>query len=292
MNAAGLPAAERPNVLWITSEDNGPQLGCYGDSYADTPNLDKLAARGLRYNNVWSVAPVCAPARTAIITGIYPSSSGALHMRSEVKLPDTMRLVPQALQEAGYYCTNRVKEDYNLEGIGRVWDQSSKDAHWRNRASGQPFFSVFNFTDTHESQVRSRPHKAVHDPAKAPLPPWWPDTPEVRQDWAQYCDNLTVMDRRAGQLLDELEKDGLAADTIVFYFGDHGPGMPRCKRSACNSGLRVPLILSDLQELPYEEIASALGIPLGTVTSRINRARLELAKRLVGRHRGLDGAES
>src|SRR5438067_2028459 len=98
-----LGAAERPHVLWITSEDNGPQMGCYGDSYATTPNLDRLAARGMRYNNVWSVAPVCAPARTTIITGLYPSSSGGLHMRSEVKLPEGMHLFPQILREAGYY---------------------------------------------------------------------------------------------------------------------------------------------------------------------------------------------
>jgi arylsulfatase A-like enzyme len=238
-----LTGAERPNVLWITSEDNGPQLGCYGDSFADTPVLDRLAARGLRYTKAWSVAPVCAPARTAIITGIYPSSSGALHMRSEIRLPDCIRLFPVTLREAGYYCTNNSKEDYNLENAGKVWDESSGKAHWRNRAAGQPFFAVFNFTATHESQVRKRPHKAVHDPAKVPLPPYWPDVPEVRQDWAQYYDNMTRMDQQAGEILDALEKDGLAAETIVFYFGDHGPGMPRCKRTPCDSGLRVPLIV-------------------------------------------------
>ena len=189
-----LIAAERPNVLWLTSEDNGPQLGCYGDTFAQTPELDRLAARGLRYNKVWSVAPVCAPARTALITGIYPSSSGGLHMRSEVRLPEGMKLFPVTLREAGYYCTNNAKEDYNLEGLGKVWDESSGRAHWRNRAAAQPFFAVFNFTTTHESQVRKRPHKAVHDAAKVPLPPYWPDAPEVRQDWAQYYDNMTRMD--------------------------------------------------------------------------------------------------
>jgi arylsulfatase A-like enzyme len=238
-----LCAADRPNILWITSEDNGPQLGCYGDKYADTPNLDRLAAKGLRFEKVWSVAPVCAPARTAIITGLYPSSSGALHMRSQVKLPADMKLFPEYLREAGYYCTNQVKEDYNVETPRRVWDESSKDAHYKNRAAGQPFFAVFNFMETHESQVRKRPHKAVHDPAAAPLPPWWPDTPEVRQDWAQYYDNMTVMDRLAGKVLDELTAGGLAENTIVFYFGDHGPGMPRCKRTASDSGLRVPMIV-------------------------------------------------
>jgi len=243
LTSALLTAAERPNVLWITSEDNGPQLGCYGDSFADTPHLDRLAAAGLRYNKVWSVVPVCAPARTAIITGIYPSSSGGLHMRSEVRLPDKVRLFPVMLREAGYYCTNNVKEDYNLENPGKVWDESSGKAHWRKRAAGQPFFAVFNFTSTHESQVRRRPHQAVHDPAKVPLPPYWPDVPEVRQDWAQYYDNMTRMDGEAGEILAALAQDGLAQDTIVFYYGDHGPGMPRCKRTPCNSGLRVPFIV-------------------------------------------------
>lgn len=242
LSAAGM-AAGRPNILWITSEDNGPQLGCYGDAFARTPVLDRLASAGLRYNNVWSVAPVCAPARTTIITGLFPSSTGALHMRSEVTLPENMKLFPVYLREAGYYCTNNVKEDYNLDKTGKVWDESSGKAHWRNRAAGQPFFAVFNFTQTHESQVRKRPHKAVSDPAKVPLPPYWPDTPEVRQDWAQYYDNMTEMDALAGGILEQLEQDGLKDDTIVFYFGDHGPGMPRCKRSACNSGLRVPLLL-------------------------------------------------
>jgi uncharacterized sulfatase len=218
-------------------------MSCYGDTFATTPQLDKLAARGLRSRKAWSVAPVCAPARTAIITGIYPSSSGALHMRSEVKLPESMRLFPQMLRESGYYCSNNAKEDYNLEGIGKVWDESSNKAHWRNRDAGQPFFAVFNFTDTHESKVRTYRRKAIHDPAKVPLPPYWPDAPEVRRDWANYYDNLTIMDRRAGELLAELEKDGLAESTVVFYFGDHGPGLPRCKRSACDSGLRVPLIV-------------------------------------------------
>lgn len=236
-------AADRPNILWISSEDNGPHLGCYGDTYATTPHLDALAARGQRFLNVWSVAPVCAPARTAVITGMYPSSIGAEHMRSLVKLPSDVRLFPAYLRDAGYWCTNNVKEDYNVDPGGKVWDVSSGKAHWRGRAAGQPFFAVFNFTTTHESQVRKRPHKAVHDPAKVTLPPWYPDTPEVRQDWAQYHDNMTRMDTQAGELLGELKKEGLAENTIVFYWGDHGPGLPRCKRNASQSGLRVPLIV-------------------------------------------------
>ena len=234
---------QRPNILWITSEDNGPHLGCYGDRFATTPNLDRLASKGTIYLNAWSNAPVCAPARTTIITGMYPPSTGSEHMRSNVPLPEGMKLYPQFLRDAGYYCTNNSKEDYNVEKPGQVWDESSTQAHWRNRKPGQPFFAVFNFTQTHESQIRRRPHDAVHDPSKVRVPAYHPDTPEVRQDWAQYYDKMTEMDVAAGKVLAELERDGLHEETIVFYYGDHGPGMPRSKRWPYNSGLRVPLIV-------------------------------------------------
>lgn len=237
------PKAPLPNILWITSEDNGPHLGCYGDTYADTPNLDRLAARATIYLRAWSNAPVCAPARTAIISGLYPPSTGSEHMRSEARLPSFALMFPQFLRAAGYYCTNNSKEDYNLTKPGIVWDESSPRAHWKHRAPGQPFFAVFNHTVTHESQIRARPHRAIHDPAKVRVPAYHPDTPEVRQDWAQYYDKLTEMDQLAGTNLKEIADAGLDNETIVFYFGDHGPGMPRCKRWPYDSGLHVPLIV-------------------------------------------------
>ncbi len=236
-------AQSRPNILWITSEDNGPHLGCYSDKYAGTPNLDRLAARGMIYLSAWSNAPVCAPARTAIISGLYPPSTGSEHMRSMTRLPAYMKMYPQFLREAGYYCTNNSKEDYNLEKTGQVWDESSDKAHWKKRKPGQPFFAVFNILISHESQIRKRPHKLVHDPAGVRLPAYHPDTPEVRHDWAQYYDNLATMDAIAGGHLKELEDAGLADDTIVFYYADHGSGMPRSKRWPYNSGLQVPLII-------------------------------------------------
>jgi uncharacterized sulfatase len=237
------PAA-RPNILWVTCEDIGPHLHACGDEYSVTPNLDKLCERGSIYMNAWSNAPVCAPARTTIISGVYPPSTGSEHMRSLTHLPAGWKMFPGYLREAGYYCTNNVKEDYNLEKPAGTWDESSKDAHWRKRAPGQPFFSVFNFIITHESQLRTRPHTWIHDPAKVRVPAYHPDTPEVRQDWAQYYDNITTMDGQAGQVLAELEKDGLAEDTIVFFYGDHGSGMPRNKRWPYNSGLNVSIVVS------------------------------------------------
>jgi uncharacterized sulfatase len=242
---ASSPSPGLPNVLWVTSEDNGPQLGCYGDTYANTSNLDRLAARGMRYLHAWSSAPVCAPARTTIITGVYPQATGSENMRSEVSLPDFMKLFPQFLREAGYYCSNNSKEDYNVIKPPGVWDDSSPRAHYRNRRPGQPFFAVFNFTISHESQIRNHidTTNRIHDPTRVRVPAYHPDTPEVRKDWAQYYDRLTMMDAQVGRVLRELEADGLANDTIIFYYGDHGSGMPRSKRWPGNSGLHVPLIV-------------------------------------------------
>lgn len=236
-------AADRPNILWLTSEDHGPHMGCYGDTYADTPNVDALAAKGMLFKHAWSCAPVCAAARTTIIAGMYSPSTGGEHMRSMVPMPKGTKMYPQFLREAGYYCTNNSKEDYNLQKPEGVWDESNGKAHWTNRKEGQPFFAIFNETCSHESQLRKRPHVAIHDPAKVRVPAYHPDTPEVRQDWAQYYDQVTLADASAGRRLKELEAAGLAADTIVFYYADHGSGMPRNKRWPCNSGLQVPMVV-------------------------------------------------
>ncbi|RFC47101.1 MAG: putative sulfatase [Verrucomicrobia bacterium] len=245
VTACGAVAA-RPNILWITSEDNGPHLGCYGEPLAVTPYLDGLAARGMRYTHAISNAPVCAPARTTVITGLYAPSAGAEPMRSAVSLPAEFRLFPQLLREAGYYCTNNAKEDYNLTNPGPLWDESSGKAHWNRRAPGQPFFAVFNSEISHESQIRNQIGQAdrIHDPAKVRVPAYHPDTPEVRQDWAQYHDRITMMDAQCGQRLRELAEAGLEEETIVFYWADHGSGMPRNKRWPYHSGLSVPLIVS------------------------------------------------
>jgi uncharacterized sulfatase len=240
--AADAPRA-RPNILWLTSEDHGPHMGCYGDKFATTPRVDRLAAEGMIYTRAWSCAPVCAPARTTLISGMYPTSTGAEHMRSMVRYPAGKQMFPQLLRAAGYYCTNNAKEDYNLEQPGQVWDASSRQAHWQNRKHDQPFFAVFNSEKSHESRIRQRPHAAVHDPARVRLPAYHPDTSEVRQDWAQYYDCVSLADADAGRRLDELEAAGLAEETIVFYFADHGSGMPRNKRWPYDSGLHVPLVV-------------------------------------------------
>jgi uncharacterized sulfatase len=263
--AAGQPAGnagpERPNILWISTEDLSPDLGAYGDTYAVTPTLDRLAREGARFTNAFSAAPVCAPSRSAIITGMYPTTIGSMHMRSKAVPPAGVKAFTEYLRAAGYYCSNRSKTDYNFEAPpsnrppDTVWDESSEQAHWRNRPDPrQPFFAVFNILTTHESQIRLEDSQfarvtaalapgARHDPARAQIPPYYPDTPLVRRDWARYYDLISTMDAQAGAILQQLADDGLADRTIVFFWGDHGRGLPRGKRFVYDSGLKVPLIV-------------------------------------------------
>ena len=254
-------AAGRPNILWISAEDLSPDLGAYGEPYATTPTLDQLAREGARFTHAFSSAPVCAPSRSAIITGMYPTTIGSMHMRSKAVPPAGVKAFTEYLRAAGYYCTNRSKTDYNVEAPpsnrppDTVWDESSEQAHWRNRPDPQqPFFAVFNILTTHESQIRLDDSQfarvtaalapgARHDPALARIPPYYPDTPLVRKDWARYFDLISVMDGQVKAILRQLEDDGLADRTIVFFWGDHGRGLPRAKRFTYDSGLRVPLIV-------------------------------------------------
>ena len=256
-----------PNILWIVAEDHGPHHGSYGDAYAVTPNLDRLATEGARFTRAFAVTPVCAPARSGIITGMYPTSIGSHHMRSTAVPPPDVKGFTERLRATGYFTTNNAKTDYNFspwlptetrravrEAPLGLWDRNGEHAHWRNRAPGQPFFSVFNLGASHEGQVRMPDDRFAertaglapadrHDPAAAPLPPYYPDVPEARRDIARYYDLVTVMDAEAGEILAALEADGLADDTVVFFYGDHGWGLPRGKRWVYDSGLRVPLLV-------------------------------------------------
>ncbi|MBM3866691.1 MAG: sulfatase, partial [Verrucomicrobia bacterium] len=227
------------------SEDNGPFLGCYGDPHARTPHLDGLAAEGVRYRRAFANAPVCSSARTTLITGMYPPSIGAQHHRSRMPLPAGFQLYPELLRAAGYYCTNNAKTDYNVTLDRNPWDENGPRAHYRNRPAGQPFFAIFNQTSSHESQVAPPAGKTTFrvPPGSVTLPPYHPDTPEIRRDWANYHDQITVMDGQMGELLTELAREGLAEDTIVFYYSDHAGGLPRGKRNIHDSGTRVPLIV-------------------------------------------------
>ena len=249
--------AKRPNILWISFEDTNPFYGCYGDTVARTPNLDKLASDGCRWMNCFSTAGVCAPARSAVITGMYPISIGTHHMRTSHQNPATPELptpysavVPhyvkcfsEYLRANGYYCTNNAKADYQFDTPFTAWDECSRNAHWRNRPNpDQPFFAVFNPTRTHESGMwpENCPEPAF-DPAEMILPPYFPDTPKVRESMARMYTQIERSDAQLGELLKQLEEDGLADSTYVFHWSDHGP-LPRGKRWPYDSGIHVPLI--------------------------------------------------
>ncbi|AKQ47675.1 sulfatase [Rufibacter radiotolerans] len=254
----------KPNILWIVSEDNSPFIGAYGDTYATTPHIDKLASQGVLFTNAFSAAPVCAPARFTLITGMYASSMGTQQMRSNYPVPAFVKFFPGYLKQAGYYTSNNAKKDYNTKDQPRVWDESSDKATYLNRKPGQPFFAVFNIGTSHESQIHKPAKKLRHDPKKAPLPPYHPRTPEMEQDWALYYDKIEAMDATVGQLLQDLEKAGLADNTIVFYFSDHGGVLGRSKRFLYESGLRVPLVI----RFPPKYAHLAPGKP-GTKSDRI-----------------------
>lgn len=275
--AGSSKSATRPNIVWLSCEDISSHLGCYGDPNATTPNLDALATQGVRYTQAFTVHGVCAPCRTGIITGMYPISIGANHMRSKATLPDHIKCFPQYLKDAGYYCTNNSKTDYNFHWKENdVWDESSGKAHWKNRSSDdQPFFAVFNMTMTHESKiwpkgwegvVKDVPKDKLHDPAKIKVPQLYPDTAEVRAAHARLLDIIMVMDTKVGQYLQEIEDAGLADNTIVIYWSDHGNGFPRAKRWIYDSGTLVPMIA----RIPEQFRADGQGIPESVDDQLIN----------------------
>ena len=251
----------RPNILWISNEDMSPRLGAYGDAIARTPVLDRLARESVRFTHAFTTAPVCAPSRAAIITGMYQTSLGAQHMRTtEDRVPELpgpylavppfyVKAFPEYLRAAGYFTSNRAKTDYQFGVPFTIWDDLGATAHWRNRADPkQPFFSVFNLEITHESRIfPSSPARKgkplVTNLADLKVPPYYPDTPVVREELARMYDNIADMDGQVGEILKQLEDDGLAENTVVFYWSDHGDGVPRAKRSLYDSGLRVPLMI-------------------------------------------------
>jgi N-sulfoglucosamine sulfohydrolase len=243
---SGMPArpalaADRPNILWLVSEDNGPFLGCYGDKFAKTPRLDRMAADGILFTRAFANAPVCAPSRSTLITGVYATTLGTQNMRSRYPIPANVKFFSQYLRDAGYTCMNPGKTDYNIRGDDKAaWDGGKS---WRDAPAGKPWVLVLNSMITHESSL----HGSVVHPEylKEPfaLPPYHPDTPEIRSNWVEYYHDVTKMDAWVGGLLDRLERDGVADDTIVVYSSDHGGILPRSKRFCLDSGLHVPMIV-------------------------------------------------
>lgn len=282
---------ERPNILWLVTEDMGAYIPPFGDLTVKTPNLSRLASEGVIYPNLYSTSGVCAPSRAAIATGMYPSSIGANHMRTNSKTkqtglkayeavpPSKVKMISELLRMNGYYCTNNYKEDYQFKAPITAWDESSAYAHWRNRKENQPFFSIFNFTETHESglfepygfrQIETRHYHAGdttyhwiqnglpdaknrtaehetpnHLPkdTKFHIPPYLPDNKVTQRDMWKLYNNIAEMDRQVGAVLKQLEDDGLLENTIIFFYGDHGGPLPREKRLIYDSGLNTPMIV-------------------------------------------------
>lgn len=269
--------AELPNILWIVSEDNSAFFtGCYGNSFATTPNIDRLAAQGFQYTHAYSPNAVSSPSRNTIITGAYSASNGNENMRSNYPKSDLVRTYPEYLRQAGYYCTNNSKTDYNTSGIDPavIWDESSNKAHYKNRPEGKPFFAVFNLMTSHESSI----HKPIpaeqlrHDPSKVVLPPYHPDTPEMRHDWAQYYDKIEDMDKEVGALLKELEENGLADNTIVMYYGDNGGVLARSKRFMYETGTHIPLVVRIPEKYKYLYPAKKPGDKVGRLVNFVDLA--------------------
>lgn len=253
------PLEEQPNIVWISVEDMSARIGAYGDSLARTPNIDRLAAQGMLFTNAYTVAGVCAPNRSAIITGMYQNSIGTHHMRTTHQspgLPTPYSAVPppyvktftEYLRAAGYFTTNNSKTDYQFETPVTAWDKNGRQAHWRSkdRKEDQPFFAVFNFTTTHESRAwasNNKDEQLQTNPDKVQVPPYYPDTPPVREHMARQYDNIAEVDQQVGKILQQLEEDGLAKETIIMFWSDHGDGLPRAKRWLYDSGIHVPLIV-------------------------------------------------
>ncbi|CAN5585933.1 sulfatase [soil metagenome] len=244
---AAEPVAAKPNILWITSEDNSSHwIGCYGNTQTKTPRIDALAKEGVLFENAYANAPVCAVSRATILMGAYSPTMGTQHMRSRHAIPAKYRPNVEYLRAAGYYCTNNSKTDYNFEGKDpSYWDKSSAMAHYKDRPAGKPFFAIFNTTITHESSLFNKgaaePRRVK--PEDVDLPPYLPNLPEVRKDYARYLDRIEDMDTQVGKLLDELQKSGQADNTIVFYYSDHGGILPRGKRYLEQTGVKIPFIV-------------------------------------------------
>jgi len=258
--------AEKPNILWIVGENFALDLGCYGQENVATPNLDQLAADGVRYTNVFATSPVCAPSRSAFLTGMYQTTTDTHHMRShrddDFRLPDGVRPVTHWLQDAGYFTANiktigekevgTGKLDLNFVNEGPIYQSDD----WAALKDNQPFFAQINMPEAEydiydrKSAEKERVkwvgeewHPQVATPENVNPPPYYPDHPVVREEWARYLNSVSGTDVRIGWILEQLEKDGLAEDTIVIFFGDNGRLEPRGIHWPYDSGIHVPMII-------------------------------------------------
>lgn len=257
----GSSESNQPNILWITMEDTSPHfIGCYGNKNAKTPNIDRLAGEGVRFTNAFANAPVCSSARSTIITGAANETMGLGNHRSNFPLPDHVKGFPTFLKQQGWYTSNNVKTDYCTSDSKRLtkesWHESSKNAGWWNRKPGQPFFSVFNHTQSHQSYTMTNPYRwyqefvirelekeKIVEENEFELPPYFRDSPEMRKNFARVYNSISLADKNIGLLLDSLHRDGLLEETIIFIYADHGEAIPRGKSGSVGIGYKVPFIV-------------------------------------------------
>ena len=272
--AAFASAEDRPNILWLTCEDNNVNwVGCYGNPYADTPNIDALAAEGFQYMHCYANAPVCAPSRSTWITGVHAVSMGTHPMRSRYPIPhDRIRYYPDLMKDAGYYVGNAGKTDYNIgdREDRSPWDTGKVD--WSELKQQQPFFMVINSTKSHESKAFGDVTKSTHSPSDVRLAEYHPDIPDIRRNYAHYHDQVKKMDADIGKALADLEASGMAENTIVVHNSDHGGVIARSKRFLFNSGTHCPLIIRIPEKFAYLRPAEP-GSKIDTLVSFIDMTK-------------------
>jgi arylsulfatase A-like enzyme len=256
--AAAAPAvlrarADRPNIIWILGDDLGCELGCYGNQLVRTPNIDRLAAGGVRFTQAHTTAPVCSASRSAWNTGLYQTTIGAHHHRSHRKdgyaLPPGVRLVTDHLRDLGYFTCNVLEFAPGMRGSGKTdfnftAGKPFDGAHWNQRKPGQPFYAQINFREPHKGPAfkEAREQRERIDPAKVELPPYFPDHPVVRDEMANYLDAVNLLDRKVGALLEALERDRALDNTAIVFFSDNGRCLIRGKQWLYDYGTHIPLI--------------------------------------------------
>lgn len=242
---------ERPNFLVIVCEDISPYLGCYGDSVAVTPNLDRFSTQAVRHTNMFTCVGVSSPSRYSLITGRYSSTDGANYMRVtefnpdfSVVPPEGVKCYTELMRREGYFCTNNSKTDYQFTAPVAAWDENGNQAHWKHAPKDQPFLAIFNLGITHESQIWKNTDKPLAvQPQSINLPPYYPDTEIVRHDHAVLYSNIKKMDEQFQKLLQELEQSDRFENTIVIFYSDNGGPLPRGKREIMDSGTKVPFMI-------------------------------------------------
>ena len=254
-------SSTKPNILWLVIEDTSPQnIGCYGSLAVNTPNIDKLAKEGVRFTNAYSTGTSCAPSRSTIITGVKTYKMGTGNQRSTWPIPDFIKGFPYYLKQAGYYTTNNSKTDYNTSNASQIisnsWHESSNQAGWWNRQPGQPFFAVFNIYDSHQSRTMTDsydtyvrnvldvlPDDLEVGENEFEMPPYLADNPQMRKEYARMYNGISLTDYNIGKQIKQLEEAGLKDSTIIFFYADHGQGMPRVKCNESGQGHKVPFVI-------------------------------------------------